>query len=143
VGVYPVGNQRVGVGLKVPVLDGNGDPVVSEYGEAEVTETVLWVEKSCFEIQTPTEQQNLTVTTSEIAWAMLPIAGMTIPAVDDDDGEAPIDFLNEITGKPTINSNAWLIHNGMRYEMRGDSVLEQDIHGRADHVFCVCEREEG
>lgn len=141
--VYRIGSQRVGIGLSVPVLDDNGNPTYSDFGEPIVTEVVLWVDNSCFEIQTPTEQQNMTVTTSEIAWAMLPIADGVVPAVDDDDESTPIEFFNEITGLPTINSGAWLVHNGLRYAMRGDSVLEQDLRGRQDHVFCVCEREQG
>ncbi|MCG7596356.1 hypothetical protein [Mycobacterium sp. PSTR-4-N] len=125
------------------MLDDDGQPVFTDYGEPITDNVTLWVDRACFEIQTPTELQDLTVTTSEIAWAMLPIADGMIPAVDDDDTEAPIAFRNEITGLPTINANAWLRHNGLRYTMRGDSVLEQDIRGREDHVFAVCERQQG
>jgi hypothetical protein len=126
VSVFRIGNQRVGIETSVPVLDGDGNPVYSEYGEPEFTTATVWVDHACFELQTPSELENLTVTTSEIAWAMLPVA-----AGEDDDG------------KPTISSSAHLICNGLRYAMRGDAVLEQDIRGRDNHVFCVCEREQG
>jgi hypothetical protein len=143
VGVYRIGDQRVGVVLDVPELDGDGNPVVDEYGAPQVTTTTVWVDKACFELQTPSEVQNQTVTTSEIGWAMLPIADRIVPAVDDDDQPAPFPFFNTTSGKPTISSSGHLIHNGLRYVMRGDAVLEQDIRGRDDHVFCLCEREQG
>lgn len=135
-GVYPIGDQRVGIEL--PQVTGE-----SEYGEPEYGPPVMrWVDNACFEIQTPSEQQNQTVTTSEIGWAMLPVADGVVPAVNDDDQPAPVQFFDE-DGKPTISSSLWLVHNGLRYAMRGDAVLEQDIRGRQDHVFCLCEREQG
>lgn len=140
-GVYQIGDQRVGVERET--VTGYTD-----FGEPITTSVTVWVDDACFELQTPTEQQNLTVTTSEIAWAMLPVADGAVPAVDDDDDPAPIEFFisnpgGPDDGKPTINANGWLWHNGLRYAMRGDAVLEQDIRGREDHVFCVCEREQG
>lgn len=140
-GTFPIGDQRVGVERET--VTGYTD-----FGEPIAESTTVWVDNACFEIQTPTEQQNLTVTTSEIAWAMLPVADGVVPAVDSDGGPAPIAVFisnpgGDDGGKPTINANAWLWHNGLRYAMRGDAVLEQDIRGRQDHVFCVCEREQG
>jgi hypothetical protein len=142
VSVFRIGNQRVGIETTMPVLDDDGNPIVDEYGAPEVTTTTVWVEHSCFELQTPSEQENQTVTTSEIGWAMLPIAGGIVPAVDDDDNPAAFPFFG-LDGKPTISSSAHLIHNGLRYAMRGDAVLEQDIRGRDNHVFCLSEREQG
>lgn len=148
--VFPIGDQRVGVERQT----------VTGYGDYNIpiTEAVIvWVDNACFEIQTPSEQQNMTVTTSEIAWAMLPVADGTVPAVDDNGDDASFPFFVDAdspaapffidnpdeNGKPTISSGAWLWHNGLRYAMRGDAVLEQDIRGRQDHVFAVCEREQG
>lgn len=130
---YPIGDQRVGVERET--VTG-----YSDYSEPITESVTVWVDNACFEIQTPTEQQNLTVTTSEIAWAMLPVADGIVPAVDDADEPAPIVFIDD--GKVAISSSAWLWHNGLRYAMRGDAVLERDIRGRDDHVFCVCEREQ-
>lgn len=141
-GVYPIGDQRVGIEYTGPVLDGDGNPTYDELGGAITAPQTAWVDNACFEIQTPTEQQNLVITTSEIAWAMLPVADGIVPAVDDDDNAAPIQFFDG-DGKHVISSGARLLHNGLRYEMRGDAVLEQDIRGRQDHVFCVCERRNG
>ncbi len=140
-GVYPIGDQRVGVERET--VTGYTD-----FGEPITDSVTVWVDNACFEIQTPTEQQNLTVTTSEIAWAMLPASDGVVPAVDDGDEDASLPFFisnpgEDDDGKPTIDANAWLWHNGLRYTMRGDAVLEQDIRGRQDHVFCVCERERG
>lgn len=140
-GVFPLGDQRVGIERQT--VTG-----YTEYNEPITTSVTVWVDRCCFEIQTPSEQQNLTVTTSEIAWAVLPIADSVVPAVDDADAPAPLAFFisnpgQPDDGQPTINANAWLWHNGLRYAMRGDAVLQQDIRGRQDHVFCVCEREQG
>lgn len=139
-GTFPIGDQRVGIERET--VTGYTD-----VGEPITESVTVWVDNACFEIQTPTEQQNLTVTTSEIAWAMLPVADSVVPAVDGDDEPAPIAVFisnpgEDDHGKPTINANAWIWHNGLRYAMRGDAVLEQDIRGRQDHVFCVCEREQ-
>lgn len=141
--MFPIGAQRVGVERSTPVLDDDDNPTYDELGHPVVEDTTVWVDNSCFEIQSPSEQQNLTVTTTgEIAWAFLPIADGTVPAVDDDSEPAPIEFF-DTEGKPSISSGAVLWHNGLRYEMRGDAVLEQDIHGREHHVFCICERTGG
>lgn len=139
--IFPIGDQRVGIERET--VTGHTD-----FGEPIVESVTAWVDNACFEIQTPTEQQNLTVTTSEIAWAMLPVADSTIPAVDDGGEDASIPFFisnpgEDNDGKPAVNANAWLWHNGLRYAMRGDAVLEQDIRGRQDHVFCICERQQG
>jgi hypothetical protein len=140
-GVYRIGNQRIGVRFNT----------VTGYTDLNepITETVTrWVDNACFEIQTPSEQENMTVTTSEIGWAMLPVADSVVPAVDDAGDPAPIPFFisnpgQDDDGKPTISSSARLVHNGLVYVMRGDAVLEEDIRGRQDHVFCLCEREQG
>jgi len=142
VGIFALGNQRVGIKTMLPVLDGDGEPTYTEFGEPITTMATVWVDNSCFEIQTPTEQQNMTVTTSEIGWAFLPVTDGAVPAVNDSDQPMPVQFF-DADGRHAISSSVQLVHNGLVYAMRGDAVLEQDIHGRQDHVFCVCEREEG
>lgn len=134
-GIFPIGNQRVG--LRFNTVTGYTD-----FNEPITEEVTRWVANACFEIQTPSEQENMTVTTSEVGWAMLPVADGTVPAVDDDGDPAPVQFFDG-GGKPTISSSIKLVHNGLVYVMRGDAVLEQDIRGRQDHVFCLCEREQG
>ena len=59
------------------------------------------------------------------------------------DGRKTFLIFEDDDGKVAINANGWLHHNGLRYAMRGDAVLEQDLRGRDDHVFCICEREQG
>lgn len=121
-------------------LDEHGQPIFDELGDPQVTTTVVWVDRALFEAQTPTEQPGFLVMTSTMAAAVLPVtADRVIPAVDDDGADASLAFFGA-AGLPMINANARLLHNGLRYEMRGDAVLEVDIHGRADHVFCSCER---
>lgn len=138
------GRQRVGIRRDVPVLDGDGKPVLSEFGEPQTTTVTVWVEGCLFEVPSaPDEQQDMTVTTSEIGWALIPVNGdAVIPAVDGTGEPDPMPFL-DVAGSPSITSSAWLIHDGLRYAMRGDAVLERDLRGRPDHVFCRCERERG
>lgn len=136
--VFRIGGQRVGIERDVPVISG-GQPVLSEFGEPHTTTTTVWVDGCLFEIpQAPDEQQGDTVTTSEVGWAMLPVsADGVIPATPN-----TIQFLTP-AGEPAIGSSARLIHDGLRYQMRGDAVLERDLRGAPDHVFCRCERERG
>lgn len=143
-GVYPLGAQRVGVELDVPVVDGGGHPVLSEFGQPQTTTVVVWVDGCLFEVPSaPDEMQGDTVTTAEPGWAVLPVTGAgLIPAVDGDGVSAPIGFFGP-SGEPAISSSARLLHDGLRYVMRGDAVLERDLRGRPDHVFCRCERERG
>jgi hypothetical protein len=136
VGIFWIGEQRVGIKTTHAVLDGDGQPTYTEYGEPIVTNSTVWVDHCLFEIQTPSEQQNLTVTTSEIAWALMPVAGGIVPAVDDNGEPASIAVTD-------ITSSVILTHDDRDYAMRGNAVLEKDIRGRQDHVFCVCEHEEG
>lgn len=136
--VYRIGDQRVGVET-MPITG------YTEFGAPIYGDPVkVWVDNAYFEIQMPSEQQNLTVTTSEIGWAFLPIADGVVPAVDDDDEPAPIQFFNQTPGddfgKPTISSSGWLWHDGLRYAMRGDAVLHR---GPVEHIECLCEREQG
>lgn len=139
-GVFPIGDQRVGIEIDTPTLVG-GQPVYSEFGEPVTTATLVWVDRAAFEIQTPSEQQNLTVTTSEVAWAILPVVDGTIPAVDGQGNPAPLPVFGN-GGAPSVSSRVWLHHNGLRYAMRGDAVYEQSIRGVGDHLFCVCERQQ-
>lgn len=128
--VFQIGDQRVGVELET--ITG-----YTEYNEPITESVTVWVDRSHFELQMPSEQQNLTVTTSELAWAFLPIADGMVPAVDDDGDPAPIQFFDD-DGKPTISANVWLWHDGLRYAMRGDARLHR---GPIEHVECICERE--
>jgi hypothetical protein len=130
-GVYPLGSQRVGIERDTPT------GVTSEFGEPQTTTTVVWVDGCLFEVpQAPEEQQGITVTTSEVGWAILPVNGdAVIPATP------PIPFFT-VDGT-SIDSSARLIHDGLRYVLRGDAVLERDLRGRPAHVFCRCERERG
>jgi hypothetical protein len=143
VGAFP-GRQRVGIQREVPVSDDDGTPVLSEFGEPQTTTVTVWVEGCLFEVPTaPDEQQGVTVTTSETGWALLPASGDgVIPAADSYGNPIPLPFLDS-AGAPSISSSAWLIHDGLRYAMRGDAVLERDLRGRPNHVFCRCERERG
>lgn len=143
-GIFPIGHQRVGV---VTETITGYDP---EYNGPIRSEVVLWVDGCCFEIQTPTEEQNQSVTTSEIGWAFFPIVDGALPAVDDDGDPAPLqlldadhDMIRDDNGSVVLNSGLVLRHNGLSYVMRGDAVLMQTIRGRDDHVFAKCERERG
>lgn len=138
--VYPIGDQRVGIERDIPVLDDDDQPTFDELGAPLVTTATVWVDRALFEAQTPTEQAGFMVVTGTMAGAVLPVTGdQIIPAVDDTGADASLPFF-ATDGSPTINASARLVHNGIHYEMLGDAVLEQDIHGRPDHVFCSCQR---
>lgn len=123
--MFPIGNQRVGILSRTPVLDVGGDPVVTEFGEPvyELDPAVVWVDGCLFEslIRRVAEDQSLATTTKEPAWAMMPVTDAT----------------------KAITSSMALRHNGRDYVMRGDAVLEFDIRGVAQYVFCHCEHQEG
>lgn len=137
--VYPIGDQRVGIERNVPTLDGDGNPLFDDLGEPIHTVQVLWVDRALFQGATPTETTGFVQESSGMALAILPVsADRVIPAVDGSGNAVPLPFFTT-TGHPAIDSTARLVHNGLRYEMRGDAILEQDIRGRADHVFCSCE----
>ena len=142
-GAYP-GRQRVGIQRDVPIVDSDGHPVLSEFGEPQTTTATVWVDGCLFEVpHPPEEQQDMVVTTSEIGWALFPVSGdAVIPAVTGTGSPSPMPFL-DASGSPSIDSSAWLIHDGQRYAMRGDAVLERDLRSRPHHVFCRCERERG
>lgn len=125
--MFPIGNQRVGIVTDVPVLDGDGNPVVDEQ-MAPVYEdepAIVWVDGCQFEVQVlgvaQIEQQSDTTTTNEIAWCHLPVTDAT----------------------RAITSAMKLRHADLTYEMRGDGVIEVDLRGHEHHVFALCERQTG
>lgn len=140
--IFPIGDQRVGIVRDMPVLDEFNQPV---YGDdpldgPRVEPVTIWVDNALFEVQTPTERPDFATTTNTIAIAELPISkDRVIPAVDDDGEDASLAFYDD-DGKPNITANARIVSNGVEYEIRGDVVLEEDIRGRADHVFISCGR---
>jgi hypothetical protein len=128
--IFPIGGQRVGIVTDVPT------GAVSEFMEPVTTEVVVWWDGCVFEMQSVSEQQAGATTTSEIAVVVGPCAGDKIHAVDDNGDPAPMLVAD-------LKSDRKLRHDGRTYVMRGDAVLQKDIRGRADHVECRCEHEEG
>ena len=127
----------------MPTLDGDGQPLFDDLGGPIHTVQTLWVNRALFaamNTRIPNETDGFAQQDSAPAMAILPVShDLVIPTVDSDGASTPMPFF-AANGRPAIDANARLIHNGLRYEMRGDAVLEQDIHGRADHVLCSCER---
>lgn len=115
--MFPIGRQRVGI------VTETASGVVSELMEPVTTESVVWVDGCLFESLTRkvAEDQSSTVTTSEPAWVVMPVT----------------------TATKAITSSMVLRHNNRDYVMRGDAVLEFDIHGVPQYVFCHCERQTG
>ncbi|RFZ11186.1 hypothetical protein DSM43518_02026 [Mycobacterium marinum] len=139
-GIFALGNERVGIVTDVQDQVG-GQPVVSALGQPQTTEVVVWVDGCSFEalVSASTkvgafEQQGMTVTTSEPAWAFFPVVDGVISGVDDDDQPTTVAW-------SALKSDHRLRHNGLTYVLRGDAVLETDIRGAENHVFCACERE--
>lgn len=129
-GIFPIGGQRIGIVTNVPT------GVVSEFLEPETDEVVLWWNGCSLQMQTITEQQGQTVTTSEMAIVIGPVTGDQIPTVDAAGDPAPIPVA-------ALTANCELREDGLTYVMRGKAVLQKDIHGRPDHVECRAERQEG
>lgn len=136
------GSQRVGIVRQAPVLDGVGQPVLTDLYEPKTTDLVVWVDNASFELEnqtsaTTSEQQTVTeTTTSNIAWVFLPVADGLVPAVDDSETAAPV-AVDDIT------STAAIRYRNRDYQLRGDAQLMEDYDGVEDHVFCLCERQTG
>lgn len=136
--MFKIGTQRVGIVSDIPVLDGGGQPVVSEFMEPEMTETVAWVDGCAIEIPVRKigEQQGLTVTSSEFAWVFMPSTEGRVPLVDVNGNPAGSVIFTDITGDKRLREYA----TGRDYVMRGDAVHNV---GKVPHVFCECERQQG
>ncbi|WP_078316208.1 hypothetical protein [Mycobacterium sp. D16Q16] len=132
-----LGGQRIGIVWDVPVLDGHGDPVLDEFRKPQVTEHVVWADNCLFEVQSTAEDnQAITTTTSQQAWAFLPVIDGHVPTVDDSAAALPVAVAD-------IGSAHRIRHLDRDYSVTGDAVLEFDLDGREDHVFCICERRVG
>ena len=125
--IFPIGNQRIGVVTETVTYP-------PPYYEPVPTETVLYWDGCALEMQTVSEQQGQTVTTSELAVVCGPVAGTKIPTVTAAGVAAPMDV-------DALTANLKLRCDGRTYVMRGDAVLQVDIRGNPDHVECRCERE--
>jgi hypothetical protein len=138
-GIFPIGNERVGILTEVPQLDGGGNPVVSEFMEPSTTPATVWWDGCAFEVQmVPSprrheEQTDEVITTAQVALVFGPVEGVQIPAVDGSGDPAPIN-VTALTSDRIIVSP-----DGQNYVMRGDAVLHRDIRGRPDHAELLCE----
>lgn len=132
--IWPLGRQWVGIVKPTPVLDGSGHPIVSEFMEPQTAQTVTWKQNCCLEpkIMSPRlveEQTGGTTVTREVGHAFLPVDSDTIAITsamllrDGGSGPIPVD--------------------GADYEMRGDALVEVDIRGNPDHVFCLIMAQKG
>lgn len=132
-----LGGQRVGIVRDVPVLDGSGQPVLDEFMVPQTTELTVWVDNCLFETESTAEDSTaITTTTREQAWCFMPVAGGQVPAVDDAEEPAPI-AVDDFTSVTRVTER------GRDFQMIGPAVLEIDLDGREDHVFCLCERRLG
>lgn len=108
-------------------------------------ESVTWVRNCLFEVQesarprTAEDQRGGTVITNTTAWVFMPVsAAGLIPAFDSEAGGSATAI-----DPSTIVSSKSLRYMGSDYEMRGQAVIEVDINGKPDHVFCLCEEQRG
>jgi hypothetical protein len=130
--IFPIGNQTVGIVTQVPVLDSEGNPVVSELFEKQMTDAVIPKTGCLFEIQSPAttfvkQAENVTDTTrstKKVAWAFMPPDGDTMAIT-------------------TLQKLRYPYPDGQDWDMRGDATVEYNLQGTADHVFCLCEYQEG
>lgn len=135
---FDLGHQTVGIVTATPVLDGFGNPVVTELMEKQTTESVVWVDGCLFEVwvQRLREEQQTTTTTSEPAHVYMPVTGDGRVVARDVTGNLVFVTVDTITSSKVLRY-------GKDYVMRGDAVLEVDIEGTPDHVFCYCQHQGG
>lgn len=134
---FPIGGQTIGIVKASAVLDDNGNPVVSELFEPEMTQSVVWKSDCLFEVQLPAatfvkqaEDVTATVTTSKrVAWCLMP-ADADTTALQPDVCSLRSDEPPDIDGNP------------LDYIVR-EVVVESDINGVANHVFVFCEWQGG
>jgi hypothetical protein len=135
--VWHLGRQTVGIVTETATA-------LSEFKEPITpTESVAWVHNCLFEVQessrprTAEDERGGTVVTNRTAWVFMPTtADGLVPAFDDDGNAiAPVD--------PATITSAKALRYDRDYEMRGDAVLEMDINGKPDHVFALCEDQNG
>ena len=124
----PLGGQTVTVIRKVPKLDTNGQPVISEIGVPQTVEDAVDQPGCMFELQDlsvgsvgAAEVDTDTVTTHSVAWCLMPVTDVS----------------------RAIDSTMALRYGGKVYQMRGDGRVEYDLDGVADHVFCLAEGQAG
>jgi hypothetical protein len=133
--VFPIGNQRVGIVTATAAI------TKTELFETDQAgETVVWVDRASFQIQIPTEDQNIqTTTVMEYAKAHMPVVDGNVPAVDGAGAPAPI-AVGDIS---SIKSLRYPYPDGPDYLMRGDAVLRHRQRGQENHVYARCERQVG
>lgn len=130
-GLFPLGNQRVGI-VTVPVASR------TDYFEAvDGTPVVEWVDGALLEVQSVSEQQGDTVTTSELADVWLPVLGDQVPIVNADGSRSHLKPVADITANLVLRDG----DTGLDYVMRGDAVLQRTLRNRPDHAECRAERE--
>lgn len=139
-GAFRIGNQRIGIITDQPVLDG-GQPTYTELLEPinDPEPLIEWVDGCALEVQTMSETQGATTTTSEVAVVLMPVVGDQVPLVDEDGAPAGFKAVTAITASARLREWGTTNHD---YAMRNDAVLQKTIRGRADHVECLCEREQ-
>jgi hypothetical protein len=133
--IWQLGNQWVGIVKEVPVLDTHGNPVVSAYMEPETTQTVTWKPNCCLEpkILSPRlveQETGGTTVTREVGHAFLPVDADTTAITS-------AMWLQDGGGGTTPNLS------GPTYEMRGEALVEVDIRGNPDHVYCLIMAQKG
>src|SRR5206468_1383615 len=110
--MWKLGGQTVGIVTRVPTLDIDNKPVVSEFMEPQdAAPAVVWVYNCLFETQesarpkTAEDQRGGTVVTNMTAWVFMPVTpdGL-IPAYDAESEGNPVTPVNPAT----ITSSAFL-----------------------------------
>lgn len=138
-GVFPIGRTRLGIVTDVPQLDGDDQPVLSEFKEPQYMDPDVALVDGCqFEVQTMSQVHGLTVVTTEAAHAVLPVADGQVPLVDEDGNRAGSKSVSELTSKVRLRDFA----TGRDYRLNTDASLNVDIRGRQDHVEIACTREQ-
>ncbi|SIC56426.1 Uncharacterised protein [Mycobacteroides abscessus subsp. abscessus] len=112
-----------------PALDGHGNPVMDEQNQPIKARTVVATIYGCvFEAEHISEHQTDAITSTERAWAFLPVTPDS-RAIRNEHYLCPMRPAGDQSGRD--------------YKVHGLPALQYDIEGQPDHVWIFCEWQPG
>ncbi|GAB3211343.1 hypothetical protein [Nocardia tengchongensis] len=120
--VYELGVEQLVLHLRIPILDGNGKPVLNAYGRAQITESDVPVDGCDFWVTESQETENAVTATKLTGRGMLPPdVGTLLPP------GAALDHTAAVT---------W---QGIKFEVHGPPRPVANIRDtNVDHITITC-----